>query len=109
MRDFPELEYSLGLCDEYGAPKPIGERLRDVAAELKRSPSPVGARSAAAVLDVSDGAEPRRASAPGGVLFDAWMAAAAEGNPPAIVTSDRSADEDYLRQRGILYPIASAT
>ncbi|WP_328988788.1 hypothetical protein OG394_21415 [Kribbella sp. NBC_01245] len=58
---------------------------------------------------MGDGAEPRRASAPGGALFDAWMAAAANGTPPAIVTSDRSTDEDYLRRRGIPYPVLSAT
>lgn len=100
---------SLGLCDEDGAPKPVGERLRDVAADLKRRPSQAAVRSTAVVLDVGEGAEPRRASAPGGALFDAWMSAAAEGTPPAIVTSDRLPDEGYLQQRGILYPIGPAT
>src|SRR6266545_3180422 len=102
MKDFPELEYSLGLCDSDGAVKPVGERIRELTTSVR--PEPVK-RTTALVLDLN--AEPRRASGRGGALFDAWMTRTAAGETPAIVTSDRAADEPYLAARGItgVHPI----
>jgi hypothetical protein len=99
LKDFPELEYSLGLCDNAGHAKPVGERIRDVVADLRATPPVVATRPTGLVLDVTD--QPRRASGPGGALFKAWMGQVAAGQTPAIVTSDRAHDAAYLASRGI--------
>ncbi len=99
MKDFPELEYSLGLCDSDGAAKPVGERVRDVVAALRAEPAEPAERTTGLVLDMD--AEPRKASGRGGVLFDAWMSRVSAGETPAIVTSDQAGDAGYLADRGI--------
>lgn len=97
MKDFPELEYGLGLCTNDGTPKPLAHRLSTVAADLRENEP--AKRTTALLLDLDR--EPRTASARGGALFDAWMARAAAGDTVAIVTSDRAADLGYLAARGI--------
>ncbi|PRY62853.1 cellulase (glycosyl hydrolase family 5) [Knoellia remsis] len=99
LLDFPELEYTLGLCDSDGEPKLLARRLQEVFAALADEPATPAPRGPALVLDVDD--EPRRASAPGGRLFDAWMARAADGELAPIVTSERADDTAYLMARGI--------
>lgn len=100
--DFPPFEHQLGLFDEQGALKPIGEAFRDAIAEIKAMPRP-GIRTSAIVIPVDDEGVPvlRAALAPGGSLFEAWFTLSVQGERPTFVTSLDSSDDDLLRLRGI--------
>lgn len=99
LADFPELEYTLGLFDSSGEPKPIALALAEAIAELRAEPRPAEPRTTALVLDCAPGN--RSISGPGGAYFEAWMRLRAEGGRPAVVLAERAEDEGYLAARGI--------
>lgn len=99
LADFPELEYTLGLFDSTGRPKPIAEALAETVAELRDDPRPAEPRTTGLVLDCTPGN--RSISGPGGAYFEAWMRLRAEGARPAVVLAERAEDEAYLAARGI--------
>ncbi|MDO0910854.1 cellulase family glycosylhydrolase [Streptomyces sp. DT2A-34] len=99
LADFPELEYTLGLFDSSGRPKPIAEALSETVAELRRHPRPAPPRKTALVLDCAPGT--RSVSGPGGAYFEAWMRMRTEGVRPAVVLAARARDAEYLAARGI--------
>ncbi|MEE1651033.1 glycosyl hydrolase [Brachybacterium sp. J144] len=84
LADSPPLEHTLGLFDEHGRIKPAGEAFRDAIARGRETPTPA-ARGLS--IDWPVGPEPllrRSAAAPGGAVFEAWMAAAKAGERPTI-------------------------
>ncbi|MFI6879896.1 glycosyl hydrolase [Streptomyces sp. NPDC050400] len=103
LADFPELEYSLGLLTNDGAVKPTGKAVARLAGEWRgRSPEPA-VRTTALVVDVGDDdLAPRRSvCAPGGPVFDAFAALAADGVRPTTVLASRADDREHLAARGI--------
>ena len=102
LADYPELEYSLGLIDQEGRAKPIGERFAEVIPTLRRR-VPAPARTTAIVVEVDEDDVPlsRAALSPGGAVFQAWVAACAAGQDVAFVTSRVAADPAGLAARGI--------
>lgn len=100
LADFPELEYTLGLFDSTGHPKPIAHALAETVAELRAEPSrSVPVRDTALVLDCTPAT--RSVSGPGGAFFETWMRLRTEGARPAVVPADRAQDMEYLEARGI--------
>ncbi|MFF7266436.1 glycosyl hydrolase [Streptomyces sp. NPDC008159] len=99
LADFPELEYTLGLFDSSGRPKPIAEALSATVAELRATPAAPPARTTALVLDCTPST--RSVSGPGGAFFEAWTRLRQEGARPAVILADRAEDPAYLRERGI--------
>ncbi|MFJ8536029.1 glycosyl hydrolase [Streptomyces sp. NPDC093591] len=99
LADFPELEYTLGLFDSCGRPKPIAEALTETLTELREDPHPAQPRATALVLDCTPGT--RSVSGPGGAFFEAWMRMRAEGVRPAVLLAARAQDAEYLSARGI--------
>ncbi|KOG30604.1 glycosyl hydrolase [Streptomyces resistomycificus] len=95
LADYPELEYTLGLFDSAGRPKPIAEAFAEVAAETHS----IRPRDTALVLDCTPAT--RSVSGPGGAYFEAWMRLRAEGVRPAVVLASRADDAEYLAARGI--------
>lgn len=95
LSDYPELEYTLGLFDSSGRPKPIAEAFAQAIAE-PHSPRP---RDTALVLDCTPAT--RSVSGPGGAFFEAWMRLRTEGVRPAVVLASRAEDAEYLAARGI--------
>ncbi|MDT7845438.1 glycoside hydrolase 5 family protein [Streptomyces justiciae] len=95
LADFPELEYTLGLFDATGRPKPIAEALAEAVAE----PHTVQPRDMALVLECTPST--RSVSGPGGEYFEAWMRMRERGVRPAVVLAERAEDEGYLAARGI--------
>jgi hypothetical protein len=98
LADFPELEYTLGLFDATGRPKPIAHALAETVAEL-RGKRPATARDTALVLDCTSAT--RSVSGPGGAFFEAWMRLRTEGVRPAVVLAENAEDERRLSARGI--------
>lgn len=99
LTDFPELEYTLGLFDAQGRPKPIAQALAETVADLRQGHRPAPPRDIALLLDCTPGT--RSVSGPGGAYFEAWMRMRAEGARPAMVLAERAADAGYLAARGI--------
>lgn len=99
LADFPELEYTLGLFDAEGRPKPIAEALATTIAELRAGSLPAEPRDTALVLDCTPST--RSVSGPGGAYFEEWMRLRQQGLRPAVVRADRAEDEAYLAARGI--------
>ncbi|MFD0002299.1 glycosyl hydrolase [Streptomyces sp. NPDC127178] len=99
LADFPELEYTLGLFDAQGRPKPIAQALADTVADLRQGHRPAPPRDIALLLDCTPGT--RSVSGPGGAYFEAWMRMRAEGARPAVVLAESAADAGYLAARGI--------
>ncbi|WP_405845373.1 glycosyl hydrolase [Streptomyces sp. NBC_01518] len=95
LADYPELEYTLGLFDSAGRPKPIAEAFAEAIAE----PHTVQLRETALVLDCAPGT--RSVSGPGGAYFEEWMRLRTEGVRPAVVLAERAEDAGYLAARGI--------
>lgn len=84
LADFPPLEHTLGLFDTHGRLKPAGAAFRDAIAAAAETPAPAP-RGPAVDLAVGTGALPRRsAAAPGGSVFEAWMAASRAGERPTV-------------------------
>ncbi|MFD4507216.1 glycosyl hydrolase [Streptomyces sp. NPDC058457] len=98
LADFPELEYTLGLFDSTGRPKPIAHALAETVAELRGRRSTT-TRETALVLDCTPAT--RAVSGPGGAFFEAWTSLRAEGARPAIVLAEQAADDHCLATRGI--------
>lgn len=104
MGDFPPFEHHLGLFDEGRRLKPIGRVFASLAKEDGRgddaSPDP---RTTAIVIPCDDAGVPtkRSACAPGGSLFDRWMALSQEGGRPTFVTSIDAADPSVMAKRKI--------
>lgn len=99
LADFPELEYTLGLFDARGRPKPIAQALAETVADLRQGHRPTPPRDIALLLDCTPGT--RSVSGPGGPYFEAWMRMRAQGARPAVVLAERAADAGYLAARGI--------
>ncbi|WP_037671767.1 cellulase family glycosylhydrolase [Streptomyces griseus] len=99
LADYPELEYTLGLFDSAGRPKPIAEALAGTVADLRADPRPAPARETALVLDCTPST--RSVSGPGGSFFETWMRLRTEGARPAVVLARHAEDEDHLTARGI--------
>ncbi|WP_435107249.1 glycoside hydrolase 5 family protein [Nocardiopsis synnemataformans] len=100
--DFPELEFTLGLFDEGGAAKPLARRFGALAAELASAPAPPPRTTAVRVPVDGRGVPVSRSElAPGGGVFEAWMAAAARGERPALVTSADADAPARLAARGV--------
>lgn len=99
LADYPELEYTLGLFDSTGRPKPIADALAETVADLRAQPPSPGPRDTALVLDSAPGT--RSVSGPGGAYFEAWMRLRTEGVRPAVVLAARAEDAEYLTARGI--------
>src|SRR5699024_6617206 len=82
---FPEVEYTLGLFDEHGAVKPIGEAISQIARERAagNGTDPAPEPSAAAEPLQIDGLDPdgsnRSVVSPPGEIFTRWIAAALAG------------------------------
>lgn len=104
LADFPELEYSLGLFDEYGKLKPTGAALAEFIASYSAPAPPTGAREALSFPD-TDLPSAREATSPTGPLFAAWLAAASDRRAPALVRASRASDEEYLAVRGLRRPV----
>lgn len=102
LADFPELEYSLGLIDQTGAAKPIGQRFSSVATELRRGVTPVD-RNVGIVIPVEENGVPisRGAVSPGGVIFEAWNDACADGIDATFITSIDAENSSLVAERGI--------
>ncbi|WUE60529.1 glycosyl hydrolase [Streptomyces sp. NBC_00487] len=99
LADFPELEYTLGLFDSSGRPKPIADALSTTVAELRTAAATPAPRTTALVLDCTPST--RSVSGPGGAFFDAWMRLRQEGTHPAVVLAERAEDTAYLAARGV--------
>ncbi|WP_216639472.1 glycosyl hydrolase [Brachybacterium sp. P6-10-X1] len=93
LGDFPEVEYSLGLFDEHGRTKPIGEAIGSLIAELRAEHVDVGGppEQPLAPLPVPalarDGSD-RSVLGPRGEVFATWAAEALEGRPRPLATAD---------------------
>lgn len=100
--DFPELEFTLGLFDEDGVAKPLAHRFAAVVAELRSAATPAP-RTTAVRVPVDEHGVPvsRSESAPGGGVFEAWMASAARGERPTLVTSTDADVPERLAARGL--------
>ena len=102
LADFPELEYSLGLIDQAGTAKPIGRRLAEIIPELRaRHALPTRTLGIMIEVDADDTPISRGSLAPGGAVFEAWLAACADGVDATFVTSTDADDPSALSARGI--------
>ncbi|MGI5458888.1 glycoside hydrolase 5 family protein [Streptomyces sp. CA-249302] len=99
LADYPELEYTLGLFDATGRPKPIAEAFAETIAELRAKPVTPQPRPTALVLDCTPAT--RSVSGPGGAYFEEWMRLRKQGERPAVVLAQRVDDAGYLAARGI--------
>lgn len=90
LADFPELEYDLGLIDEFGVIKPEGRALqRAISAARARISGGVAAPARSIALDLS--ADGGRASlAPGGAFWQRYMDEAREYGHPRIELAHRT-------------------
>jgi endo-1,4-beta-mannosidase len=98
-KSFDHYEYGLGLIDQQNKPKPLGKKFAELAAELRRTPQPVVARTTALVipeLGLSKQAWP-----PDWRFAGPYMKLIERGIPPAIVLEARAQDAAYLKARGI--------
>ena len=103
LADLPELEYTLGLLDSDGHPKPAGLRLAELIVVERANPTAQVRRSTALSFDPGDEATGmgRSVADPSGELFTSWLARAASGTKPALVRSTKANDAGYLAARGI--------
>lgn len=92
--DFPFFEHSLGLFDEHGNLKPIGEAYAESAAKYRSSPAPAPRTNAVVIPTKLDGnpADPATL-APGGSVCEQWMSAQSAGRRPTLLTDVVAADE----------------
>ena len=102
LGDFPEVEYSLGLFDEHGRTKSIGEAIGALAAELRAggadADGPAGradrtteadpSRPELPVPDLARDGSDRSVLGPRGEVFAQWVAESLEGRSCRLVVSD---------------------
>ena len=98
LADFPELEHTLGLIDEYGRIKPTGRALAEFIAQ---PPAAKGRPASAIVFDDRDLAEARVATSPRGNVMAAWLDHALSGGTPQLLRASHRDDQSQLGARGI--------
>lgn len=103
MSDFPPFEHALGLFDNDGNIKPIAKTYVGLIEQYKRNAVAAQPRSRAIIIPVNDHDLPtcRLACAPGGSIFEHWMAMEENGERPALIASSIANDADALKRRGI--------
>jgi hypothetical protein len=99
LKDFPALEYTLGLLTNDGRRKPLADVYAAAAADRRTDRDNSKKRATALVLD--DAQENRPSAGPGGRFFAAWMDAARRGERLAIASATQAADPGLLAARGI--------
>jgi endo-1,4-beta-mannosidase len=98
IKDFDDLEYTLGLLDLNNKPRPLGKKFAELAAELRRHPQEIVPRTTALVIpDTGAG----KAGPKDWKYATPYMKMIGEGKIPAYVLASRAKDEAYLRSRGI--------
>ncbi len=103
-KSFDYYEYGLGLIDQRNKPKPLGKKFAELAAELRRSPEPVAARTTALV--VPEFGLSKQQWPPDWRFAGPYMKLIERGVVPAIVVEGRAKDEAYLKARGITELVA---
>lgn len=98
-KSFDQYEYELGLIDQQNRPKPLGTKFAKLAAELRRTPQPVAARSTGLVIP--DFGLSKAAWPPDWRFAGPYMKLIERGIMPAIVLESRAQDAKYLKARGI--------
>ncbi len=104
LGDYKDLEYSLGLLDVDNGVKPLGRRVAEIVAEVRRGEAPAPEpRTLGLVVEVDDDDRPvsRASLAPGGAVFERWHELREGGAPITVVTSATARDERLLADRGI--------
>jgi hypothetical protein len=103
LADFPELEYSLGLLTNARKPKPIGNRVAELAARWAGQRPPAVRRTTALVVDAGDEitAPTRATCAPGGAFYEAWVRLATDGVRATAVLAQQVENPRHLAARGI--------
>ena len=101
LADYPELEYSLGLFDSAGRPKPVAQALAETVAELRTAQDVPEERGTALVLECTPST--RSVCCPGGAYFEAWMRLRRDGLRPAVVLAEQAEDDKHLAARGITH------
>lgn len=81
LTDFPPLEHTLGLIDQEGKPKPIGEAFKSAVSKWGATEYHPVTRDA---LSLPDGKWKRSTTDATGELFDQWISAALNGEVHAI-------------------------
>ncbi|MFC5369421.1 glycoside hydrolase 5 family protein [Arcanobacterium bovis] len=89
--DFPYFEHTLGLIDENGKTKPIGDAFKASAEKWASVDSDAGneRESVAVVVDEKT----RNLSNPYGQIFDAWIGHALDGDVRALRLADRGGED----------------
>jgi endo-1,4-beta-mannosidase len=98
-KSFDAYEYSLGLIDQQNKPKPLGKRFAELAAELRRTPEPIAARSTALVIP--EFGLSKQSWPPDWRFAAPYMKLVERGIVPAIVLESKAGDAAYLKARGI--------
>ena len=99
IKDFNELEYTLGLLDIHNKPKPLGIKFKALAAELRRNPPQIVPRPLALVIP--DAGLATKSWPADWKFATPYMKLIDQGKTPQIVVESRAKDEAYLRSRGI--------
>lgn len=98
-KSFDNYEYKLGLLDLDNKPKPLGQKFKQLAAELRSNPPEILPRPTALVIP--DTGLSAKTWPPDWRIAKPYMDLIHQGQTPAIVLQSRSKDEPYLRARGI--------
>lgn len=93
---FDRQEYDMGLIDAQNTVKPVGQRVAQVAQDLRQSPPAPHTRAVALVMP-----DALLASDSPWRLAECFVEHVSRGIHPAIVLSSLAGDSDYLMQRGI--------
>jgi endo-1,4-beta-mannosidase len=104
IKDFNELEYTLGLLDIHNQPKPLGIKFKALAEELRRNPPRILPRPLALVIP--DAGLATKSWPADWKFATPYMKLIDQGKTPQIVVESRSKDEAYLRSRGIAELVA---
>jgi len=98
-KSFDYYEYGLGLIDQENKPKPLGKKFAELAAELRRTPEPVAARTTALVIP--EFGLSKQGWPPDWRFAGPYMKLIERGVVPAIVVESHAQDAAYLKARGI--------
>jgi len=82
--DFPELEYTLGLVDSDGRPKPLGRQFAEMAPDLRRAPVARPDDQHGPVVDFVADPLHRSLTSARGAVFDTWLEARLAGETPRL-------------------------